>query len=466
MKKIIYIITFVLLISFSASSCTEIEIINDYLHTSTSNCTFDSSGEQAVLVKIETKGTAWEFENKANWLSVEKVDEETLKIRANESEEFSVRTAIIYIRSGEFTQEIKASQFPIESKTDVLDLPLGTGACISRNFKHIAYITIEYDEDYNPIVTAVQRDLETGETKEIPVIENEYGSPFSAIVAISDDGETLLYGDYASTGSVIYKNGKATTVTLPEGYNTPSVSNMSADGSIMVGYAYDDNYKIFPIKWTNMVPEVLDHPKTMLGNDIYAGSLARGCSADGRVIYGSEWDQWSVIYWIDEELHFPGEEFASKINIDGFDYITALKLQAEKATISQNGRYIVCYYSQYSVLNTFEVNEVVYPAIIDTETGDAKIFRNRVDASSSSVTNDGIIFAATPSYGSTSSFVIDSNTGVDYSLSEWMQNNAGIAMDDKRIVYGISADGSAFFGQKITPTPFGTSNPFWYISNN
>ncbi len=108
-----------------------------------------------------------------------------------------------------------------------------------------------------------------------------------------------------------------------------------------------------PLKWTDGgTPEVLPVPELNFRNEPYvSGVMARGCSADGSVIYGSTWDNldYGMLYWKDGKVDWVGSDVREvrTVQIENgigemidYNIVNGMICTAELTNISPNGRWI------------------------------------------------------------------------------------------------------------------------------
>ncbi len=160
-------------------------------------------------------------------------------------------------------------------------------------------------------------DVTTDEIAELGNIHDELASAddhsFQNAPAISDDGETVLVGildEDMYTKNNVFKNGILRLLPNPEGYAETFITDMSADGTVMVGYATNDRWTSVPVKWTNGVPELLDFPdyerafeENQPNN---SGAKAVNVSDDGTIIAGMTIDNAEAFFWKNGEWKWIG----------------------------------------------------------------------------------------------------------------------------------------------------------------
>lgn len=291
-------------------------------------------------------------------------------------------------------------------------------------------------------VTPIIINLETGEeTRYKPSTE------YNGIRAVCDNGRMLSLTQ-GSVGCILLVDGTETEIPIPASYETPVVTGFSADGNIMVGYAKEaDSYCYRPVKWTGMEPEILEIPETdMLGEAYFQGAMARGCSSDGSIIYGSEWDTQGFVYWDSEGMHFAAKETSVTRPIDYMGMTIEMpayfKKTAEGYSISQNGRYVAGTFTDYlpDENGNYQVATVDYPAVYDTQADELTVFDDLAGYSAFFVDNNGNVFGGMAGMG----YILSESGALP--VDEWMQSNYGVTMSGDRYIMNLSDDGMRMGG--------------------
>lgn len=460
MKRIFYILSAIA--AFALLSChTEAEQA-DYLALDVEHYTF-TKDTSSLAVKVNANVT-WEPVSESDWVTVENVTEEGFVVRVEENTGKENRSAVVVVNGEGLSKELKIEQFGNSFTGVFMDLLAANNAIMSPRGKRIFYMdrAIQSGNDwwYTPRIINV-------ETNEVISLDPQ--QEYDVAQAISDDGNVLVM-DWGGGGrpSAVFVNGEKVDLVVPDGYIQPSVSNISSDGSVMVGYIKQNvsRGKYFPVKWTNGEPEILPSPEMSPTGTDWNGCMARGCSADGEVIYGSHWDAMTLVYWKDGMLFDPGTDYAEKIEIvydDSYSekYYSLVGMSAENTKISVDGRYISAVYTDYDY-NNEQLTVSSYPAIFDTETHQP-IFVKGFEGTGMVVSPQGDFFAASPAQGIRSGHIIDPEGGNHQDISDWFMERFGIVMTNDRIVYSVSEDGNAFLGRRPMDTPFGTVYPYWYM---
>lgn len=455
MKTIKNIITLSLVTAtaiLTIPSCQKTGTDVEYLQTSIDRYTFMGTGDQTLQIGIQSTAS-WTTECDEDWIILEQTAD-TLTVSVKENKSGFQKSGNILVKSGNLTEKIAIEQLSDRFKGRFEDMYYFSHyIAMSRNGRYIAGMKTKEIRNDAYIYTPTIIDTYTGEETYLEDIQG-----FDAINAISDDGKTLIYMQGGSTVKCL-RDGVEFELTLPEGYNYPNVSSISSDGSVMVGYCINSKssgWKPYvAVKWINGEPEILDIPSHNIWGieDNLLSVMARGCSNDGSIAFGSEWTDFGLIYWKGKELHYPGYDYADKTEF------TSVILEAETTNISPNGKYIGTSKAQY-VEMSFPIKQ---PAVINTETGQLILIENSEEGSCKCVTDDGIAFIASPSALCDHGLVANINDGTVQSLTEWFQNNYNIGLSDNRYVMQVSDDGKVIWGiQAIPAPPMGLAFIPWY----
>lgn len=468
MKSIKYILA--TLVALAAVSCTE-TIVNDQIYLSLSSYTFSP---EADSINIEINSNCdWSIDKTPEWISVERISETEAKIKAFENGTGSYREETITFMAGEASKDILISQTPKTYSGKFISVSGIVQPVFSIGNKFCAGYINEKNEQGREVTSPVVMNCLTGEK-----VTYEGTRDYLEVRAVSNDGRIVAIHCKYGVATVIV-DGEPRQMTMPSEYFGSEVESISADGRIMVGYTYHmSSKKYVPVKWTDFEPEFLESPKTDLtGKPSTYGCMARGCSADGSVIYGSEWNTQGIVYWKDGKMFFPSNDYSFEKDVV-IDYqgelikgkiVCAARKYAEQTAISSNGRYIGATFNDY-IYNGDDVPSTPYnyPAIIDTETNEMHFIKNEAftDLGGISANNDGLCFAATPSGGVEKGYVADFNTGAVTPITDYMKSTYGIEVSMDRIITRSSGDGNTVSGYWVVPSLLGTQYKLWcYIAD-
>lgn len=458
-----YFLSLVIVLSLMACDKT---IEQDQIYLSHSSFTFSALGE-SLEIGVDAN-VEWDIVNDLDWITVGEKTDTSIVITAAANEVDQSRDGVIRFAAGNAQKLLSVSQLSKSFSGKFQDITDLGDVIFSRNGRYYIGYRIEYMSDgYTAIFYPTVVDSFTGESKEYEGIKDVQSTG-----AISDDGNIFAI-NLASGECILFNNGSKTELEL-SGCSRVSVSGMSADGSVMVGYAFDNKVRYVPVRWTNMQPEILERPEVRVdGNKLNNGAMARGCSEDGSVVYGSEWDTYGLIYWRDGKMFYAGKDFAEKKtilkpNIDGdlieWDVYCRIQKFADPNSISPNGRFLAATYNDFVENGEQSWLEIKYPVIIDTENNEAHFIKNDNITSMNGMyaNNDGVCFGGSPADGCSTGYVLDYNTSSATPISDWMQSQYGIMVDTDRLVLGVSSDNNVIFGWKPTASLLGVQYLGWY----
>lgn len=431
--------------ALAAFSCAKEEKV-EYLTLGQTSYVF-SKGEDTVTIAVNCSGE-WNVDNTNDWLTYEKVVEDSLTIIAAANAGNEERSGVLSVVSAAGLKvDFSVSQFGLTYSGKLEDFTEYWDAVISRDGRY--FVIMHKCADNVKLLYPTLIDTHTGERTEFLKVRD-----YSTVSAVTNDGRIFLYNSGSGSMAVLSSNGEIKDITVPEGFKSPKIEAVSGDGRVWVGYVTRSNVSgtYVPARWVNGEFEELEAPK----NDLYGGeskrTMARGCSADGSIIYGSEWSwmQHPLVYWKDGEMYYPGYEYSE---IKG-DYVAAMVLNAENTNISDDGRYITSTYD-----DPVDGSGV---AVVDTQTGQMFVLDEPAGMVGIHVTNDGTIFAATAG-GAFSSSVVNVNSGEVLSVSDWFMKNYNLNMSDDRIVNHVADNGNIFFGYKLVNSGAGNMAKYWYL---
>lgn len=453
LKKIGYKSLYIVLL-LAISACEKV-VDRDYVMLSVSSFTFDADCNDPLQVDV-VSSQDWTCSCKDAWITTE-VNENGLTVNVQNNTGFDVRTGTVSITAGTMTAILEISQLPCRFDGELCDVDT-QGAVMSRNGKYIAFVVVDGETNVVRV-----KDIETGDIDDL--IETQC----KKIVAISDDAQKIILSD--ETNTFYYNNGTVVSLEAPDGYSVV-LSDMSSDGSILVGYGVS-GVTYLPLRYVNGELDVLDMPENnMMFTPLRSGAMARGCSENGSVIYGSEWDTQGAVIWIDGEMKYAAMDLGIIKDViinDPFTgepietkQIASMKLFGGNSRSSADGRYITGSY-QGTIDTADGKKNLDCIALLDTQNYTLSYFECEgvENCSGTTVDNSGIIYAGTPSTGMFRGLVLDSNVGKSYTITEWFDIQ-GIRFPEDRIVTGIGANGT-FIG--IKPLE-GASQPTyltWYF---
>lgn len=442
-----------------AVSCTQ-EKSAERLVLSVSSYTFGYDGSDSLVVEVAGGEGVLKAETESNFIIVSEPVGNKVTIKVKNNEEPVYRGGKVVFTCGAESAELAVEQEPLRFVGPFLEIPPQSMGTISSDGRYMAYV---YNRWTGPVVgvtwesTAYLVDTQTGEVTDLNMPEypeaggNGAPSAFNTVKALSDDASVIVYEHNMSTVQALVVNGEVVEPQIPDGYFNPSVSQVSADGSIWVGWCQKQDeimgtsYNPYvPIVWINGEAMVLDYPKNDIFGDPRATCMVRGCSADGSVYYGSEWAYLGLIYWKDGVMYPIGPDNAV-VNGDSYEMI---QTESQNMCMSPNGRYIAC------KLNTF------VPVLVDTETGNFKVMESAPNYLATAVTDDGLVFGC--QYGMVGSCVLDFDKDEIIPIDQWFEEKYGITIGDRNVVTRVSRDGKVFFGDHLYPVE-GAVCPQWFV---
>ena len=473
MKKLSFFAAAVILLA----GCTQAPK-NEYVKLSDAACTFRAADNLPQTVRVNASGS-WTAESGASWLTVEQQADALVLTVADNDTDYDRSTEIL-IASGRAEASISVSQLAADSNIARLRVlkTFSGGTVMSKSGRYVGGIISELQPDesycYYPVIIDLQTD-EWTKTGPFPSALYMLLRPY----AISDQGLFFCFNAQDGSSPGIDLQGNVIMPKQVEGFKlNPHVQGISEDGRIWVGYNqtgdYDNNNLFHPVKWVDGVPELLPMPETSLrGVPFINGCMARGCSADGSVIYGSSWDNldFGMLYWKDGKVDWAGSDVRrihTEINRYGEEEICvdAMRCMADLTQISPNGTWIAGTYrtEEYDKEND-EVLQANYPAFFNTETKTTTVFDEYAGCVAMGVTDDGLGLIGIQGMGLNSVFIVDlaSKTKVDDMLP-WIRSEFGIIISEGAIHY-LTPDRQKVFGAKLRYEQNGAvTTLYWYVA--
>ncbi len=465
--KIITRIALALAMVVTLAACEDEK--SDYIKLSMSSFTFSPEGEEEYTVTVDASGT-WKATYTSTWITVEQDDSRTLRIGAAPTRSNGMRKAQISVTSGFAEEIIEVTQLGTNVIFNILEQhsqefimsPYGTYVCgVKVELENLVYY-------YTPYIIETQ----TGEITEMETVTDMYDA-----AAVSDTG-VFAVADWTNTAQYYTADGEKKEVAVPDGFSYVVVSSMSSDGSIFIGYGWHvEEALYYPIKWTDNQPEILSMPMTdTYGRSVEQGSMARGCSADGSVIYGSCWDDFAAIYWKGSgSWQYVGGGDVINLHtliVEGYEglvYIDVVDMPittAENTMMSTSGRYMAVTY-QVNVAENRDVATYLYPAILDTETGILDIIRDLPDgfrnAWGRTASDHGHLSFACPRSTTFYGYVYDSFKGLTRTTSDYLEEEFGFMLqEDEAYIIHYAGEGEAIMGG--TYIYQGSLMDYWYLT--
>lgn len=451
------------LLALVAVGCDD-EQIENYLRVQYAQYNFTAE-QNSLSVKVECTGD-WKVDSTIDWMTATKSDDNSFMVEVKANESAETRTATITIKSDFETQKLEIIQKGTYFQGRVREFyEVISPIAMSRNGKYVAYTLTDKNGNSIPIV----EDMETGHREAYPDgIEGYY-----SVVSVSDDGTGILLR--ASSGNpYIMKDGMLYALDFGN-YASATVIAMSADGNLIVGAVKDAKRTEYPACWREGVLELLETPEEdPMGNTMIPHNVKiKGCSTDGKVIYGAEYRSkgYGLIYWKDGVMYYPGKEEAQ---VKEVIYNSGSKIYSEKrpctvgwhedmnngVAISPNGRYLAARFNDYEWIDEQTPSPEIYiPVCVDLETGKViKIDAGMPNAVGMAVDDEGHVFAKNIAKGDSNFNSCIVFNSIDYSavsVSDFFKNQYGIELSDFRLIYQVGGDGKSFFGKK--------DSTYWYL---
>ena len=470
------------------SGCTKTEETFHYVNLSQVACSFLGEGNQPLEITVKASPAAYEATPGATWVkATQSEDGKVLILTVDDNDTGAERSTTVTIAAGEALQTIQVNQLPKDSaiaryrKLDTFQM----GAAMSPSGKYAGGFTVSIAPDDSYLFTPTIVDLETGEVYEFGPFP---GSLYYLMQTMAITNQGLLFiSDGQNGGQIaIDLTGNIFIPEAPAGFTSkPEIQGTSADGVYWVGYAREDAIGkglCKPLLWTDGVAQELPLPDLNYRNEeIWYGVMARGISANGKIIYGTSWENldFGMLYWVNngantEKPKWVGEdvrevwEETMKMS-DGTEYTThlvnGLICQAQLTKISPNGKWIASSYrTETPADDRISIVTTQTAAFYNTETETTTIVSDYGESTGVHVTDDGIAFIGIGTLGISSGAVYDLNTGTDLgSTQEWVYDKYGIIIPAGYINY-ISPDGRFVLGTKAESSAMGVSFINWYIA--
>ena len=468
------------------SGCTKTEETFHYVNLSQVACSFLGEGNQPLEITVKASPAAYEATPGATWVkATQSEDGKVLILTVDDNDTGAERSTTVTIAAGEALQTIQVNQLPKDSaiaryrKLDTFQM----GAAMSPSGKYAGGFTASIAADdswqYSPTIV----DLETGEVYEFGPFP---GSLYYLMQTMAITNQGLLFISDGGGQIAIDLTGNIFIPEAPAGFTSkPEIQGTSADGVYWVGYAREDAIGkglCKPLLWTDGVAQELPLPDLNYRNEeIWYGVMARGISANGKIIYGTSWENldFGMLYWVNngantEKPKWVGEdvrevwEETMKMS-DGTEYTThlvnGLICQAQLTKISPNGKWIASSYrTETPAEDRLSIVTTQTAAFYNTETETTTIVSDYGESVGVHVTDDGIGFIGIGTLGISSGAVYDLNTGTDLgSTQDWVYDNYGIIIPAGYINY-VSADGRFVLGTKAESSAGGVNFINWYIA--
>lgn len=437
------------------------------IKTSTVSCVFRAAEAEPIVIEVECAPTDWEVKSLADWVKVSDQSSNTFTLTAQDNTSEIERKGEVVITAGEATLTVTVMQQPfdpgLQSGYRTVADYVG-GAAISPNGIYVGgwYSIQELDKSWTKYV--VIENIRTGDVYRLDPFPSAL-YPIYHSEAITDNGDMIFHCE--DNRVVIFGiDGEITVLPNVEGQYKPWVLHVgSVESKVWVGFCFNAGTLYSPVKWTDGVAEILSKPEeTYRGNRPWVqGCMVRGCSLDGRTLYGTAWEgRDSGLIWWDEnnKPHWVSREvrevdmFNTSIQKwEKYNLVNGVTGTSSPYCMSASGKWVAgTYYEEYLNEAQTEIFFTAYPAFYDIENDKLYTFPEYNNSAGITVTDDGIgVIGIDGVSGITSSTeMIDILSGAKISTStEWMRENMGIIIPSDSIVEFISPDKKSVFGYDL-----------------
>ena len=423
------------------------ETDTQYIRLSDAACSFQGADNRPVTVEVHANPAEWKAEASASWVTISDVTATSLTVEVIDNDTEGTREAEITVTSGAAEAAIRIVQV---AKDYVFPRyrchpEFQYGTAMSPSGRYAGGFYWEYDDESNLNCYPVVIDVATGEWTELGPYPQTLFSLFSTS-CISDYGDLVIATE--NDGNVMFRlDGSYEEFKTPAGFTSnPQISQVAADGT-WVGWCGKDGTS-YPVKWVDGVTVELPKPALNYRDEPIGDVQARGISADGRIVYGTTWDNFDfgMVYWDEAgEVHYVGEDVRYVRTVDRpdgyggtrkYNLADGMWTTATNTNVSPNGKYIAGTFRRESMDETGQVNETNYPAFFNTETGKTVIFEELVGGGGVSATSDGLGFTVDNTFGPNSGKVVDIENGIVLgSALEWIESTYGILVPAGYITY-------------------------------
>jgi hypothetical protein len=442
-------------------------LVDNYIKLSESAYTFDAVGAEALTVKVDAQPVEWTAEPTAEWISIKQGDN-SVEITVADNDTNDLREATIVFTAGKVTDTFTVSQLGKENagvaRYRLMDryksFVISPGGVCALAVEVV--VNDDGTQTYQPYIINLADDKATA----LPVPDTRTGV---AAIAVTDGGEPFLLNNGITT--LYLKEGVWTAPDKIDGRDV-NIQSVSADGRVWVGFYYDNKtWFNYPVKWIDGVPEVLKTPDVNgKGQPIAStqGFMARGCSTDGSIVYGSCWGSSYEAIWWDAagDWHWVADKSvkAHEETVDGYFGQTQMllldtpQLNANQTLMATDGTMMACDYQVQLAEDMVQTTDI-YPMFYDTADNTYKII-DTADATGTGATDD-YGFWATPALGPSYGYVYDKATDTSVEAKDWIQENYGLTMTGDNTIYVVKsyAGGKVLYGRRAIAGSFID----WYI---
>lgn len=439
----------------------------DYINLSYNSFTFSPGGTEEVTIEVNAS-QSWSVEYEGRWITENEKNNNSITLGALPTQSGLERTTRAVFRSGDAVEYVNLSQLGTNVSFVQLE-PSSPVTMLSPNGKYLGGLDTKLENNKYEFVPFIIN-METGVRTEKPTLTDSHVAS-----CITDDGVLIIVEEQTNTGKY-YNGNELIDVKAPDDMKGASVTGTSSDGKIWVGYAQSNaDRRYYPVKWENKEPIVLEIPeKTLVGTTVDVGAYARGCSADGSIIYGGLADDQSAVYWKEgEAVEYLGRDkikvHTVVVNHTGQDIAFAVAnrplFYAEHTNMSPNGRYLATTFLEITAPNKYEVASY-YPAYFDFETNTLTYITDFppgfTDGAGITISNEGVLSFGCPAVGYTDAFVYDIHSKSTQTSPEYVKEEYGVTVSNSSLITRIANDSKILTGMSILS--LGVSYQYWYLN--
>ncbi len=443
--------------------------------------------DEAQTVKVLTN-VGFTATPSDKWITVTPGDGEfSVAVADNDTEEErngSVTVSAAGYQSATLTVNQSAASAPGEAVYKIYEELLPFNGAVSPSGKWLAGFT-QSIEGNNFTYYPIRINLETGEMiRHDGISETMY--PLDDINCVDDNGTAYYMYAYSKTLKVDLDNTFYEMPHVPGYTAATNVYGTNGDGSILIGYTktFSDaagNSIHVPIRIVDGVAEVLEQSDlSYRGTISKGGQIARGCSIDGSIIWGTDWTgtDAALCYWSDKDgykFHWAGEKVRNPRIEKGFDYrgeevdielVDGVQAGGSTNYLSPNGKWLSGAFTTERLSEDKKNIEKDrnYPYFYDVENDVDYILKDFHGYSGCGATDDGLGIICEASMA-TSTSIVDIKTGqLLGTAGDWIYEKYGIHVPSNLIKY-ICPNG-IIYGWEVTITAIDVYNKSWVVFPN
>ena len=435
---------------------------SNFITLSDKVCSFPYEGG-SVTVTVDAENS-WEYRTSADWLNVDR-NNNNLVISVDINSNREERSAEIAIVAGSAASTI--SVFQVGNPNMEVIFRKGPSV-FSQECYYAATVYSITNEDATEDVYVGLMDIRNDEMISFgPFPYDAY--PLSKVRAVADNGDCYI-SDYTEQGVYFFDFARGILLKFED---NALIFSCSSDGSVAVGAKINENMNddgdtpaYLPYKWVDGVAVRLPMPDTPFreSNSWYGGLIPRKVSADGKIIYGTEWQNMDdyMIWWDENDnWHYVAEDarkidYVEAVDSDGNVGILVLAsgMINQNATyaMTNSGKWLTGWFAENVIHDDGSISWDFYPGFYNRETNKTYIFREYLDGRGIAVRDDGIGFIRTNSapYQTDSTlcdfYAVDIESGTVIStIQNWFYDNYGIYTPAKEWLMGFSSDNKVAF---------------------